>query len=120
MWNNKEWGEVAGVLAHSIGGRRLLVNEMVLIVNRIQRLDRHDPMRATEEQELVSMLLRERRRSTVPRGSSISSVGGTWWAVGPCYPPWANRSSGLPSSHSSSTIVYFRSLTWAIWRPGGT
>jgi len=53
----REWGEVAGVLSHMICGRRPLVNELVLIINRIDRLDRDDPMRVTEEQALVTVLL---------------------------------------------------------------
>jgi len=66
----REWGEVAGVLAHMIGGRRSLVNELTVIINRIQRLDRSDPMRATKEQELVNVLLCERRRLAVPLGEA--------------------------------------------------
>jgi len=66
----RDWGEVATVLAHMIGGRRTLVNELVFIVNRIQRLDRGDPMRAVEEQTLVDVLLRERRRSAMPLGEA--------------------------------------------------
>jgi len=61
----REWGEVAGVLLHMIGGRRSLVNELVVIINRI---DRDDPMRVTEEQALIAVLIRERRRSAVPLG----------------------------------------------------
>jgi len=52
----REWGEVAGVLAHMIGGRPSLINELVIIINRIDRLDRGDPMRVTEEQALVAVL----------------------------------------------------------------
>jgi len=64
----REWGEVAGVLSHMIGGRRSLVNELIVIINHIDRLDRDDPMRVTEEQALVTVLLRERRRSALPLG----------------------------------------------------
>jgi len=64
----REWGEVAGVLSHMIGGRQSLVNELIIIINRIQRLDRDNPMRKTEEQALVAVLLRERCRSAVPLG----------------------------------------------------
>jgi len=66
----RDRGEVATVLAHMIGGRRTLVNELVIIANRIQRLDRHDPMRVVEEQALVDVLLRERCRSAVPLGEA--------------------------------------------------
>jgi len=55
-----EWGQVAGVLSNMIGGRRSLVDELVVIVNRIQRLHREDPMRKTEKQELVNVLFCER------------------------------------------------------------
>jgi len=53
-----------------IGGRRLLVSELMIIINRIQRLDRSDPMGAIEEQELVNVLLCERRYSAVPLGEA--------------------------------------------------
>jgi len=66
--SHREWGEVAGVLSLMMGGRQSLVTELIKIVNRIQRLDRNDPMRATEEQALVEVLLRERHRSRVPLG----------------------------------------------------
>jgi len=66
----RDWDEVAAVLAHMIGGRRTLVNELVVIANRIQRLYRNNPMRAVEEQTLIDVLMRERRRSTVPLGEA--------------------------------------------------
>jgi len=65
-----EWGQIAGVLSHMIGGRNTLVDVLVIIVNRIQRLHRDDPMRETEEQELANFLLRERRCSSVPLGEA--------------------------------------------------
>jgi len=65
-----EWGQVAGVLSNMIGGRRVLVDELMLIVNRIQRLHREDPMRASEEQELINVLLTERQRSAGPLGKA--------------------------------------------------
>jgi len=64
-----EWGKVAGVLAHMVGGRRLLANQLRLIMHRIQRLERDDPMRAVEEEALVVIVMRERRRSGVPLGN---------------------------------------------------
>jgi len=51
-----------------VGGRQILVAEISAIVNRTSRLDRADPMRATEEMALVAVLRRERRRSRVPLG----------------------------------------------------
>jgi len=66
----RDWGEVATILAHTIGGHRTLVNELVIIANRIQRLDRHDPMCIVEEQALIDVLLRERHRSTVTLGEA--------------------------------------------------
>jgi len=63
-----------------IGGRRSLVNELIIIINRIDRLDRDDPMRVTEEQALVAVLIRERRRSAVPLGegafAQLAAPGG--------------------------------------------
>jgi len=44
----REWGEVAGVLSHMVGGRRALVTELMTIVNKIQRLEHGDPMRSVE------------------------------------------------------------------------
>jgi len=66
-------GTGGGVLANMVVERRLLVDELIIIVNRIQCLHRGDPMRATEEQELVKVLRRERRRSTAG-GSVIPSA----------------------------------------------
>jgi len=75
----RDWGEVASVLAHMVGGRQPFVNELLIIVRRIQRLDRRDPMRITEE-TLLEVLLRERRRSLVPLGDgafdTLAAPGG--------------------------------------------
>jgi len=57
-----EWGDVAGVLAHMAGGRRLLADSFFVVMRRIQRLARNDPMRAVEEEALVALVLDERRR----------------------------------------------------------
>jgi len=64
----REWGEVAGVLGNMVGGPQTLVTEIATIINRIARLDRADPMRATEELALVAIIRRERRHSRVPLG----------------------------------------------------
>jgi len=69
-----EWGEVAGVLAHMAGGRRLLADAFFVIMRRIQRLARNDPMRAVEEEALVDLVLDERRRSTVPLGDRAYAI----------------------------------------------
>jgi len=61
-----EWAEVASVLSHMVGEKRTLANEISVIIHRIQRLARTDPMRATEEKTLVAVVTRERRRSGVP------------------------------------------------------
>jgi len=45
----REWGEVAGVLSNMVEGRYTLLLEMAVVINRIARLDRADPMRAIEE-----------------------------------------------------------------------
>jgi len=117
----REWGEVAAVLSHMIGGRRSLVNELVIIVNRIQRLDRSDPMRATEKQELVNLLLRERRRSAVPRGeANFPPARGTRRSTGSSNSTSPVRGPEGSSSCSSLPIVCSRSPTWAIRCPWGT
>jgi len=56
-----EWKDVAGVLAHMAGGRRLLADEFYTVMRRIQRLARDDPMRAVEEEDVVALVLAERR-----------------------------------------------------------
>jgi len=70
----------AGVLAHMAGGRRLLANNMYVIMRRIQRLARDNPMRAVEEEALVALVLDERRRSNVPLGdgayATLAAPGG--------------------------------------------
>jgi len=38
-----EWGEVAGVLSHIVGGRRTLAEEIYTVIRRIQRLDGMTP-----------------------------------------------------------------------------
>jgi len=52
-----------------VGGRSTLVTEMCLIINRIARLDRADPMRATEELALVAVIRRERSRVPLGEGA---------------------------------------------------
>jgi len=64
----REWGEVAGVLENMVAGRYTLLRELAVVMNRIARMDRADPMRATEEMALVDIIRRERRRSRVPLG----------------------------------------------------
>jgi len=59
-------GEVASVLAHMVRGKRALANELSVIIQRIHRLPRVDPMKATEEEALVAVVMRERRRSGMP------------------------------------------------------
>jgi len=57
-----------------IGGRRTLVNELLTIIARIDRLKSNHPMRITEEQALVAVLTRERRRSAVPLGDGAFAL----------------------------------------------
>jgi len=75
-----EWGEVAGVLAHMAGGKRTLADELYAIIGRIRRLQPNDPMKAVEEQALVAVVIRERRRSGVPLGdgacATLAAPGG--------------------------------------------
>jgi len=56
-----------------VEGRQTLVTEITAIVNHIARLDRADPIRATEELALVTVRRRERRRSGVPLGEGPST-----------------------------------------------
>jgi len=76
----REWGEVARVLGNMVEGRYTLLREMAVVINRIARLDRADPMRATEELALVAIIRRERRRSRVPLGEgafdTLAAPGG--------------------------------------------
>jgi len=78
--SQREWGEVAGVLAHMAGGRRLLAHAFYNVMRRIQRLGRNDPMRAVEEEALVALVLDERRRSSAPLGdgayATLAAPGG--------------------------------------------
>jgi len=69
-----EWGEVAAVLAHMAGGRRLLADAFFAVMRRIQRLARNDPMRAVEEEALVALVLDERRRSNTPLGDGAYAI----------------------------------------------
>jgi len=70
----REWGKVARVLSHMIGRRQSLINELVVIVNWIQHLDREDPMRATEERGLVDVLLKEHCRLVFPERTSQAQL----------------------------------------------
>jgi len=72
--SHREWGEFAGVLSHMVGGKRTLANELSVIIHRIQRLERDDLIRATEETALVDVVMRERRRSGVPLGDGAYAV----------------------------------------------
>jgi len=97
-----EWGEVASVLAHMVGGKRTLANELSIIIQRIQRLPRADPIRATEEEALVAVVMRERRRSGVPLGdeayATLTAPGGP---LAHAAPPWDPRRR--PPTHPSTS-----------------
>jgi len=97
-----EWGAVAGVLSHMVGGKRILANELSVIIHRIQHLERDDPMRATEKEALVAVVMRERRRLRDPHHTA-----------GP------NRGPTGPSS-ASATVINFRPSAWAVGCPGRT
>jgi len=62
------------------GGRRLLADAFYTVMRRIQRLARDDPMRAVEEDALVTLVLDERRRSNAPLGdgayATLAAPGG--------------------------------------------
>jgi len=98
---------VASVLAHMIGGRQPLVTEILAIVRGIQRLTCGDPMRVVEEQSLLEVLLRERRRSRVPLGDGafalLAAPGGPLAPPpqrGPTRPPRDPRRRPSPTSSS--------------------
>jgi len=101
-----EWGEVASVLAHMVGGKRTLADELYQVIRRIQRLDGEDPMRATEEAALVAIVLRERRRSGVPLGdgayATLAAPGGLLAHAAP--PPDPPR---RPQSHKRIYILKY-------------
>jgi len=69
-----EWGDVAGVLSHMAGGRRLLADNLYTVIRCIQRLARDDPMRAVEEETLVALVLAKRRRANTPSGDGAYSI----------------------------------------------
>jgi len=104
-----EWGEVAGVLAHMVGGRLLLVNQLLLIIRRIQRLGLADPMRAVEEEALVALVMQKRRRLDVPLGDGeyatlAAPVGPLAHAApprDPCRRP--PQSASAPPPHRSTS-----------------
>jgi len=54
-----EWGDVAGVLLHMVGGKKTLANENSIVIDCIQRLGRGNPMRVEEEEALVAIVMRE-------------------------------------------------------------
>jgi len=57
-----------------VGGKGMLANELSVIIHRIQRLERDDPVRVTEETALVDVVMRKRRRSAVPLGDGAYSL----------------------------------------------
>jgi len=128
-----EWGDVTGVLAHMAGGKRALADELHAIIGRIRRLDQNDPMRVVEEQALVAVVIRERRRSRVPLGdgayATLAAPGGP---LGPGVTASRHSSSPWPFIVSPATPYYFfastgtlqgsgstpiQGLTWAHWGP---
>jgi len=86
-------GEVAGVLANMVGGRNTLVTEIFAIIHRIARLDRADPMRATEKLALVAVIRRERLATLtvvpphLPRETSGTGTRALGAQGGPRPPP---------------------------------
>jgi len=103
-----EWREVAGVLSHMAGGQRSLAEELYLIIARIRRMDTTDPMRPVEEQALVHVIMRERQRSSAPRGdgayATLAAPGGPMaYSAPPSDPrrPPQSSSAPLPRRHTS-------------------
>jgi len=133
-----EWGEVASVLTHMVGGKRTLADELFTIIRRIQCLDRDDPMRAIEEAALVAVVLRERRRSGVPQGdgayATLAAPGGSLaHAASPRDPrrrpppsssaPPPRRATSPqpgPSETRRGMSTCTRTFSWALGGPGWT
>jgi len=42
-----------------VGGKKILANKLSIVIHRIQRLERDDPMRAVKEEALVAIVMRE-------------------------------------------------------------
>jgi len=82
-----EWRDAAGVLAHMVGGRRLLVDRLVPFLRRLQDLHTGDPDRVVEEQGLGAIIMAEWRRSRVPLGdrshAALAAPGGPTVRVTP-------------------------------------
>jgi len=67
----EDWGQVAAVLSHMMGGRLTFIAELMVILNRAARLDRNHPMSIVKEQNVLDLVALERSRSTVPRGVGV-------------------------------------------------
>jgi len=103
-----EWGEVAGVLEHMVGGRRLLADDFYTVMRRIQLLPRTDPARAAEEDVLIDLVLAERGRARAPIGEGAYATLGA--PGGPLALATAHRphrrpqpSSSVPPPHRSTS-----------------
>jgi len=100
---------MAGVLAHMVGGRLLLADQLIIIMRRIQRLATNDPMRAVEVEALVALVMRERRRSGVPLGdgayATLAAPGGPLAHAAPPRDPRRRPgpSSSAPPPRSTSS-----------------
>jgi len=64
----EDWGQVAAMLSHMMGGRLTFIAELMVILNRAPRLDKNNPMRIVEEQNVLYLVALERSLSPVPRG----------------------------------------------------
>jgi len=103
-----EWGDVAAVLAHMAGGRRLLADAFYNVMRRIRHLGRNDPMRAVEEEALVALVLDERRRSNAPSGdgayATLAAPGGPLALAAPRrHTHRPQPSSSTPPPHRSTS-----------------
>jgi len=104
-----EWGDVAGVLAHMAGGRRLVADAFYAVMRQIQRLARDNPMRAVEEEALVAIVLAERRRANAPSGdgayATLAAPGGPLALAAPQRRPRRRPqpSSSAPPPHRSTS-----------------
>jgi len=117
-----EWGKVAGIVAHMAGSRQLLADAFYAVMRRIQRLARDDPMRAVEEEALVTLVPSPLQRSFGRRG--LRHAGGPGRTPSPRRPSTRYSPPPSPPSDVSSTGTFqgsgqtpLQGFTWAQWGP---
>jgi len=102
-----EWGEVAGVLEHMVGGRRLLADDFYTVMRRIQLLPRTDPARAAEEDVLIDLVLAERGRARAPIGegayATLGAPGGPLALATTHHQPHRQPHPSAPPPHHTTS-----------------